>query len=73
MSNDYSNPIDHFTNWYQHACECKHIEEANAMNLATASATGMPTSRMVLLKDIQRKWFRILYEPGQPKGTAVKR
>ena len=71
MGNDYSNPIDHFTNWYQHACECKHIEEANAVNLATASATGMPTSRMVLLKTFTESGFVFYTNLGSRKAQQL--
>ncbi len=72
MSDDYSNPIDHFADWYRLACENKHIEEANAMNLATASASGMPTSRMVLLKAFDENGFVFYTNLNSRKGQQLK-
>ncbi len=44
-----SDPMIQFENWY-HDAEREGIVEPNAMTLSTASAQGMPSSRMVLLK-----------------------
>jgi len=51
-----SDPMIQFENWY-HDAERAGIIEPNAMNLATASSNGMPSSRMVLLKGFDADGF----------------
>lgn len=43
-------PVGQFEKWFQEAVTSE-IEEPNAMCLATASAEGQPSTRIVLLKD----------------------
>lgn len=43
-------PFDQFKVWFDEATANEKIEEANAMCLATATADGFPSARMVLLK-----------------------
>ena len=43
-------PFAQFEHWFEHAKSMKSIEEANAMCVATASKSGMPSARYVLLK-----------------------
>ncbi|TRY70733.1 hypothetical protein TCAL_01188 [Tigriopus californicus] len=43
-------PWGQFQAWFDQAKACSAIEEANAMCLATASKSGVPSARMVLLK-----------------------
>lgn len=50
------NPIDQFTKWWQQAINST-INEPNAMTLATASADGMPSARIVLLKGFDKNGF----------------
>lgn len=50
------NPFDQFDLWLSEAIEAK-ILEPNAMVLATASAEGVPSSRTVLLKKVDRHGF----------------
>ena len=45
-----TNPFEQFHAWFQEALSCKEIAEANAVCLSTVSATGRPSSRMVLMK-----------------------
>ncbi len=49
-------PFNQFEKWFQQACESE-VPEPNAMSLATVSATGMPSQRMVLLKYFDRQGF----------------
>jgi pyridoxamine 5'-phosphate oxidase len=49
-------PIDQFSIWWQQVLETK-VEEANAMTLATASADGVPSARIVLLKGFDSRGF----------------
>lgn len=46
-----SNPFKQFESWFQEAVRLK-IEEPNAMILATVSKEGHPSSRVVLLKQV---------------------
>ena len=43
-------PFAQFEKWFREAENCD-IEEPNAMCLATADPNGMPSTRIVLLKD----------------------
>merc|ERR1711997_244189 len=43
-------PYEQFKNWFDIAKSTPGIEEANAMCLATATKTGLPSARYVLLK-----------------------
>lgn len=44
-------PISKFSEWFAAAQACSAIREPTAMTLATATATGLPSARIVLLKD----------------------
>jgi pyridoxamine 5'-phosphate oxidase len=50
-----SDPIVQFRKWYELAAS--HVEEANAMTLATADRDGRPSARVVLLKDFDERGF----------------
>ena len=43
-------PFEQFTSWFEAAKNTKGIEEANAMCIATATKSGIPSARYVLLK-----------------------
>ncbi len=49
-----ASPYELFEKWFQQAIDSK-LEEPNAMCLATAGATGQPSTRIVLLKDFSEK------------------
>jgi pyridoxamine 5'-phosphate oxidase len=51
-----ANPFNQFTNWWNEATESK-IDEVNAMTLATATTTGIPSARIVLLKGYNENGF----------------
>ncbi|MFC1673054.1 pyridoxamine 5'-phosphate oxidase [Pseudomonadota bacterium] len=51
-----ANPIDLFHDWLALA-EDKEINDANAMTLATADKDGVPSARMVLLKNADERGF----------------
>jgi len=50
-------PFEQFKSWFDEACETEGILEPNAMCLATASKSGRPSCRMVLLKSYGRDGF----------------
>jgi pyridoxamine 5'-phosphate oxidase len=51
-----ADPVNQFSKWWSDAI-ISEIEEPNAMTLATASQDGMPSARIVLLKDFDEKGF----------------
>lgn len=44
-------PIHKFSEWFAAAKACATLREPTAMTLATATASGIPSARIVLLKD----------------------
>ncbi|HET9057348.1 MAG TPA: pyridoxamine 5'-phosphate oxidase [Chitinophagaceae bacterium] len=52
----YSEPYSQFTKWWNEAV-ASDIDEVNAMTLATASADGIPSARIVLLKGYDENGF----------------
>ena len=50
------NAIKQFAKWWDEAIDSR-IDEVNAMTLATASADGLPSARIVLLKEFTEKGF----------------
>jgi pyridoxamine 5'-phosphate oxidase len=52
----HADPIKQFEAWWLNAIETK-IEEPNAMTLATCNASGKPSARIVLLKEIKENGF----------------
>lgn len=55
------NPIDLFMAWIETARESGAILEPNAMTLATVSADGAPSARMVLLKEVDDDGSFVFY------------
>lgn len=53
------NPINQFRKWFNEATDSQ-IVEPNAMTIATVNAKGVPSARIVLLKEIDKEGF-ILY------------
>ncbi|MEM9819715.1 MAG: pyridoxamine 5'-phosphate oxidase [Bacteroidota bacterium] len=51
-----ADPIDQFGRWFQEALDAQ-LQEANAMTLATSTATGVPSARIVLLKGFDANGF----------------
>ena len=63
-------PIALFDGWLKEALE-KEPNDANAMNLATVDAEGMPNSRMVLLKGVDDGGFVFFTNTGSAKGREL--
>lgn len=64
-------PISQFTTWWQEAI-ASGIDEVNAMTLATASSTGMPDARIVLLKEYDRQGFVFFTNYTSAKGHQLE-
>ncbi|MEP6700914.1 MAG: pyridoxamine 5'-phosphate oxidase [Bacteroidota bacterium] len=64
------NPIKQFAKWWKQAVASK-IDEVNAMTLATASPDGLPSARIVLLKDISEEGFTFFTNYNSFKGQQL--
>jgi pyridoxamine 5'-phosphate oxidase len=72
LENDVDlNPLIQFETWWQHAIESK-IEEPNAMTLSTCSPSGKPSSRIVLLKEINKRGFVFFTNYQSRKGKEIE-
>ena len=65
-----ANPIRQFDKWWQEAI-ASSIDEVNAMTLATASADGMPSARIVLLKGFSENGFVFFTNYNSYKGKQL--
>lgn len=64
-------PITQFKNWFAEALAHPEISEANAMNLATCSADGRPSARIVLLKEVDERGFSFFTNYESRKGDEL--
>lgn len=64
------NPIDLFQDWYAQA-RAAEPDVANAMTVATATADGRPSARMVLLKDVDDRGFVFYTNFESQKGREL--
>jgi pyridoxamine 5'-phosphate oxidase len=65
-----ANPFRQFDTWWQEATNSA-IEEVNAMTLATASAEGIPSARIVLLKSYDDRGFVFFSNYNSYKGMNM--
>ena len=63
-------PFAQFGQWWLEAVESK-IDEVNAMTLATSSAEGFPSARIVLLKGYDRNGFVFFTNYNSQKGQEI--
>lgn len=64
------NPIEQFETWFAEALKAE-ILEPNAMFLATATAAGEPSGRIVLLKGIEEGGFVFYTNYKSRKGSEI--
>jgi pyridoxamine 5'-phosphate oxidase len=64
-------PYDQFLKWWEEAVHAE-IEEVNAMTLATASITGLPAARIVLLKGFDKNGFVFFSNYESFKGMQLE-
>ena len=64
------NAMEQFERWWNDAMRSE-LEEVNAMTLATASADGLPSARIVLLKGFQADGFRFFTNYDSYKGKQL--
>lgn len=67
---NYNEPFDLFGKWLDMAKE-KEINDPTAMNLATTTPDGKPSSRMVLLKDFDQEGFVFYTNLESKKGLQL--
>ena len=65
------NPFRQFGKWFEQALK-SGIREPNAMVLATASAAGQPSLRIVLLKGIDERGFTFFTNYRSRKGIELE-
>lgn len=65
-----ANPIEQFTRWWIEAIN-GDIDEVNAMTLATATPTGIPSARIVLLKGYDDDGFTFFTNYDSHKGQQI--
>nr|XP_045619310.1 pyridoxine/pyridoxamine 5'-phosphate oxidase-like isoform X2 [Procambarus clarkii]XP_045619311.1 pyridoxine/pyridoxamine 5'-phosphate oxidase-like isoform X2 [Procambarus clarkii] len=64
-------PIGQFAAWFNEACQNLSIVESNAMCLATATKSGKPSARMVLLKCYGKDGFHFFTNYNSRKGQEL--
>lgn len=64
------NPIRMFERWLNEAIQAE-VMEPNAMNLATSTPDGKPSSRIVLLKQIRNDGFVFFTNYDSKKGLQI--
>ncbi len=81
MRTDYSNdllaikdlqaePIAEFKKWFQQALDAD-VAEPNAFSLATASLNGLPTNRIVLIKELRDEGIVFYTNYDSTKGQQI--
>ena len=63
-------PFTQFEQWFQQACTA-NLPEPNAMSLATVSAQGAPSQRIVLLKYFDRQGLVFFTNYESKKATQI--
>ncbi|NJN88626.1 MAG: pyridoxamine 5'-phosphate oxidase [Leptolyngbyaceae cyanobacterium SL_7_1] len=64
------NPFQQFRRWFEEAVAAQ-LPEPNAMTLATATPEGIPSARMVLLKDLDERGFVFYTNFESRKGREL--
>lgn len=64
-------PVRQFGKWFDEALNA-HVPEANAMSLATVSADGKPSSRIVLIKEFDPNGFVWFTNYASRKGRELE-
>ena len=68
---DLADPYELFEKWFDEAKK-KEINDPNALALGTASKTGVPSVRMVLLKGFDKNGFVFYTNLNSQKGNELK-
>jgi len=68
---DLENPIELFKEWFNEAKKTE-INDTNAFTLATADSKGIPSSRVILLKDYSQNGFIFYTNLNSKKSSDLK-
>ena len=68
---DLENPIELFKEWFNEAKKTE-INDSNAFTLATADNNGIPTARVILLKDYSQNGFIFYTNLNSKKSSDLK-
>lgn len=71
ISDVQTDPLKQFEQWFDEAQKAD-ISEVNAMNLSTVNQEGMPSSRIMLLKDIENDGFVFFTNYQSDKGKDLE-
>lgn len=63
-------PIAQFSKWFDEAIAAQ-VPEANAMTVSTATAEGRPSSRILLIKDVDQRGFTFFTNYESRKGREL--
>lgn len=66
-----TDPFLQFKSWFEQAVKLK-LPDANAMTLATVSAQGKPSARILLLKDFNKNGFCFFTNYNSRKGIDIE-
>ncbi|WP_426415127.1 pyridoxamine 5'-phosphate oxidase [Aestuariirhabdus sp. LZHN29] len=64
-------PIPQFEQWLQQAIDA-HLPDPTAMSVATVSADGYPSQRIVLLKQVDHRGFVFFTNLGSTKAAQIE-
>ncbi|MBI5092650.1 MAG: pyridoxamine 5'-phosphate oxidase [Candidatus Hydrogenedentes bacterium] len=67
----HEDPIELFKEWYKEVDKC-NFEEPTAMTLATATPSGVPSARVVLLKGVDQRGFVFYTNLESQKGEQLR-
>ncbi|WP_394782334.1 pyridoxamine 5'-phosphate oxidase [Undibacterium sp.] len=65
-----ADPVSQFNRWFEQATQA-NVPEPNAMSLATATADGKPSSRIVLIKGVDERGFCWFTDYDSKKGSDL--
>lgn len=66
----HPDPVEQFSKWFHEAITAQ-VPEANAMSVSTATADGRPSSRILLIKDFDRRGFTFFTNYESRKGREL--
>ena len=72
ISETADNPVEQFNIWLKEAID-SHVPEPTAMCLSTVNESGIPSSRMVLLKDVSNGKFVFYSNYKSRKGRDLEK
>lgn len=66
------NPMQQFRTWFYEAKDSEYVSDVNAMTLITSGLDGIPTGRVVLLKEYDEYGFYFFTSYLSEKGRSIE-